>query len=287
MLPRPDAFWVRVAFNQTQRRLQLTTTTSPRRPRLPNDFILSHKRESILQVVAETIAERGYQQTQIKTIVSSARIGRQTFYSIFSGKEDAALALVADAGLAIDADDPTLTVLVIEHVALWRAAQVERARSEVRQAIQVIDSLVEEEVVLLPSSDDPLQHHLPPGRHGLPQSFVSENQKSRLVSGFALAVAECGYPVTLQDVCSRACLSRRTFYEYYSDIEDLGAAMISGGSGPLGAVYTAEVADMPCSALAALVFEIVARRRVNDDTSRAESARAVLRSLLERMEDKV
>jgi AcrR family transcriptional regulator len=67
---------------------------------------------------------------------------------------------------------------------------------------------------------------LPPGRHGLPRSFVAENQRERLLNGVVEAVAERGYTATtISSITAAAKISRRTFYEYFEGKEDcFGAA---------------------------------------------------------------
>ena len=62
---------------------------------------------------------------------------------------------------------------------------------------------------------------LPPGRHGLPRTFVAENQRERLLNGVVEAVAEHGYDATtISHVTAAAKISRRTFYEYFADKEN-------------------------------------------------------------------
>jgi AcrR family transcriptional regulator len=62
---------------------------------------------------------------------------------------------------------------------------------------------------------------LPPGRHGLPRTFVVENQRERLLNGVVEAVAEHGYSATtIGKITEAAKISRRTFYEYFKGKED-------------------------------------------------------------------
>jgi AcrR family transcriptional regulator len=61
---------------------------------------------------------------------------------------------------------------------------------------------------------------LPPGRHGLPRTFVAENQRERLLNGVVEAVAEHGYnATTIGAITEAAKISRRTFYEHFRDKE--------------------------------------------------------------------
>jgi AcrR family transcriptional regulator len=62
---------------------------------------------------------------------------------------------------------------------------------------------------------------LPPGRHGLPRTFVAENQRERLLNGVVEAVAEHGYgATTISRITAAARISRRTFYEYFEGKQD-------------------------------------------------------------------
>jgi AcrR family transcriptional regulator len=59
---------------------------------------------------------------------------------------------------------------------------------------------------------------LPPGRHGLPREFVVENQRRRIAAGMIAVVVEQGYPAaSVTQIVTAAGVSRRTFYNYYSD----------------------------------------------------------------------
>ena len=55
------------------------------------------QRRRILEATAEQVAEQGYQETTIETIVRRAKVGYKTFYKHFPDKEAAFLALL-DAG---------------------------------------------------------------------------------------------------------------------------------------------------------------------------------------------
>ena len=77
---------------------------------------------------------------------------------------------------------------------------------------------------------------LPSGRHGLTREAVVASQRGRLIDAMAQVVAEKGYPATtVADVVERAGVSRRTFYEQFTDKEacflaayDLGLAVVAG-----------------------------------------------------------
>jgi AcrR family transcriptional regulator len=62
---------------------------------------------------------------------------------------------------------------------------------------------------------------LPPGRHGLPAEFVTENQRGRIAAGMIEVTVAVGYPeATVTKVITAAGVSRRTFYNYYSNKAD-------------------------------------------------------------------
>jgi AcrR family transcriptional regulator len=70
-----------------------------------------------------------------------------------------------------------------------------------------------------PNEEDstPGLFRLPPGRHGLPREFVTENQRGRLTAGVISVVAERGYhEATISQIAAAAGVSRRTFYTFYS-----------------------------------------------------------------------
>ena len=73
----------------------------------------------------------------------------------------------------------------------------------------------------MPTAQDRAPQRLPRGRHGLPRRFIVHNQRERMLLAVAEAVAEQGYATTtVADIIARARLSRRTFYEHFSDKEE-------------------------------------------------------------------
>jgi len=62
---------------------------------------------------------------------------------------------------------------------------------------------------------------LPSGRHGLLPGFVAANQRERILSAVAQAIAELGYAeMSVEAIITRAGVSRRTFYEHFRNKED-------------------------------------------------------------------
>lgn len=62
---------------------------------------------------------------------------------------------------------------------------------------------------------------LPPGRHGLSRRDVVRSQRGRILAAVTEVVAEDGYQAArVTDVIARAGVSRKTFYEHFSDKEE-------------------------------------------------------------------
>jgi AcrR family transcriptional regulator len=62
---------------------------------------------------------------------------------------------------------------------------------------------------------------LPKGRHGLSRAFIASNQRERLLDAIANVVADKGYAATrVADITDYAGVSRKTFYELFTDKED-------------------------------------------------------------------
>jgi AcrR family transcriptional regulator len=72
------------------------------------------------------------------------------------------------------------------------------------------------------SRDKRQPHQLPPGRHGLPRSFVIENQRERILSAVAYVTSAASYAeMSVEDIIVTAGVSRRTFYEHFKNKEDV------------------------------------------------------------------
>jgi AcrR family transcriptional regulator len=85
---------------------------------------------------------------------------------------------------------------------------------------------------------------LPRGRHAAPREVVAESQRERVLVAMADAVADKGYAnVAVADVIERAGVSRRSFYEHFTNKEDAFLAAYDGGvAGLLDAIAEAEAA---------------------------------------------
>jgi AcrR family transcriptional regulator len=71
---------------------------------------------------------------------------------------------------------------------------------------------------------------LPRGRHAAPRPVVREAQRARMLDAMVQAVAEKGYArVVVADVIDRAGVSRKTFYEQFSNKEDCFLAAYDAG----------------------------------------------------------
>jgi AcrR family transcriptional regulator len=73
----------------------------------------------------------------------------------------------------------------------------------------------------LPLSGSQPTSQLPKGRHGLSREFIAGNQRERLLDAMANVVAGKGYAATrVVDITDYAGVSRKTFYELFTDKED-------------------------------------------------------------------
>jgi AcrR family transcriptional regulator len=71
---------------------------------------------------------------------------------------------------------------------------------------------------------------LPRGPHRLAREVVLASQRGRMIEAMVEAVAEKGYAATtVADVVAGAGVSRRTFYEHFSDKEDCFLAAYDAG----------------------------------------------------------
>ncbi len=62
---------------------------------------------------------------------------------------------------------------------------------------------------------------LPAGRHGLPRSFITHNQRLRIVAGMLRVLPRHGYPATtIGHVTQEAGVSRAAFYQQFGSKED-------------------------------------------------------------------
>jgi AcrR family transcriptional regulator len=71
---------------------------------------------------------------------------------------------------------------------------------------------------------------LPRGRHSLPRHVVQASQQERILRAITELVAEQGYGATsVAGIVKRAGVSRKAFYEHWSDKEDCFVAACRGG----------------------------------------------------------
>lgn len=72
-----------------------------------------------------------------------------------------------------------------------------------------------------PRDRTPPPDRLPRGKHGLSPQFVAEHQRERLISAAVTVVAEKGYAeATVADILEQSGISRKTFYDLYTNKED-------------------------------------------------------------------
>jgi AcrR family transcriptional regulator len=114
------------------------------------------------------------------------------------------------------------------------------------------------------SRDTRQPHQLPPGRHGLPRSFVVSNQRERILSAVAYVTSAASYSeMSVEDIIVTAGVSRRTFYEHFRNKEDVFLAAYDAVVGQLveevvAAVEAEEAFADQCSAGLRAFLEFVA-----------------------------
>lgn len=94
--------------------MNLTTKQlRPGRQQLSRDEVRSHQRERIFEALETVMAVQGYLDTSIADLIKSAGVSRQTFYELFSSKQDCFLegyarrqGSVLGAVMQIPADKP-------------------------------------------------------------------------------------------------------------------------------------------------------------------------------------
>ena len=98
-----------------------------------------------------------------------------------------------------------------------------------------------EELTLLPA-----RTQLPRGRSALPGVQVAESQRGRILQAITEEVAEHGYSATrVQDVINRARVSRKAFYDVFTDKQDAFAAAHLAASAQLLDLVSQAVGSVP------------------------------------------
>jgi AcrR family transcriptional regulator len=59
----------------------------------PREVVVEHQRERVLEAAIEVFAKRGYRGATVGNLVSAAKVGVNSFYALFDGKEDCFLAV--------------------------------------------------------------------------------------------------------------------------------------------------------------------------------------------------
>jgi AcrR family transcriptional regulator len=102
------------------------------------------------------------------------------------------------------------------------------------------DEELDEAVALLTRADG----RFPAGVRTLPADLVKAIQRERLLAAMIATVTEIGYKaLTVQNVLTRAGISRPTFYEQFEDKEDCFLAAFDGAAGRLAERLEAAAAD--------------------------------------------
>src|SRR5436190_24286353 len=150
------------------------------------------------------------------------------------------------------------------------------------------------------------KHHMPgvaprlrPGPRGLPRGQVTEIQRARILAAAVETVEEVGYArMTVAQVIGRARVSRKTFYDVFTDREDCFLAAfgeaLDRGREEVTAAYAAQAAwrDAIRAGLAALLTLMdrepaLARLCVVEALGAGERALAARAQVLEQMAEAV
>src|SRR3954463_2142135 len=84
------------------------------------------------------------------------------------------------------------------------------------------------------SATPDIPRRLPRGTHGLDRDVVEGSQRTRLLEAVGRAVAEKGYAAaTIDDIVRDAGVSKKTFYEHFSDKLDCFLAAYEAASDQL------------------------------------------------------
>src|SRR5690349_21465330 len=68
-------------------------TRLPRGPHaLPQDVVIAHQRERLLDAAAASMAEQGYAELTVRDLIDRAGVSRRTFYQLFDDKIDCVFA---------------------------------------------------------------------------------------------------------------------------------------------------------------------------------------------------
>jgi AcrR family transcriptional regulator len=68
-------------------------TKLPRGPHaLPQDVVVAHQRERLLDAAAQAVAEEGYAELTVRDLIDRAGVSRRTFYQLFGDKIDCVFA---------------------------------------------------------------------------------------------------------------------------------------------------------------------------------------------------
>ena len=59
----------------------------------PREVVAEHQRERVIKAATDVFAKRGYRGATVGTLVSAAKVGVNSFYSLFEGKEECFLAV--------------------------------------------------------------------------------------------------------------------------------------------------------------------------------------------------
>jgi AcrR family transcriptional regulator len=77
------------------------TPLPPGRHKIPRSEVRASQRERLLRAMLEEVAEHGYAGTTVPRVIAAARVSRNSFFALFSGKLDCFLALCDEEAVGL------------------------------------------------------------------------------------------------------------------------------------------------------------------------------------------
>ncbi len=78
------------------------TTSLPRGPhKLSREQVIASQRERLMRAMAEVTAAQGYAETSVADVLRAARVSRETFYQLFTSKQECFIAAYEQAAAAV------------------------------------------------------------------------------------------------------------------------------------------------------------------------------------------
>jgi len=122
---------------------------------------------------------------------------------------------------------------------------------------------------------------IPPVEPATSRALAAQNQRDRLLFAVMKVAADRGYAqATVSDVIAAAGVSRRTFYECFSNIEDCFLAAYELGAGRLDEIVSDAAGSLPADATFVQLLETVLRAYLTAFADQPEFAKSAMIEVL-------